>query len=378
MTYNLRRPFQVYNVSLKKEQYDQIMIEYAGIRDRHRHELEKRRIRAYARIPALQELEQQTPSLAMDLLRRRLSGSPGGSAADPPQAADSQTADPQAEGSQTMHPAASRTPTEDLQTAYGGGPYSFRETAAQITRKRALLLTENGFPPDYLEMTWDCPDCHDTGYIGREKCRCLRRRETAILYDQSHLEKLAEGAVFASLSEKYYTGEDLEHFRQARRTCERFVEEFDQVHRNLYLYGTVGTGKTMLSVCAARALIERGRSVLYFSAASLFDRLADCTFGSGSRDALREFTGDLYSCDLLIIDDLGTEFTNAFVASQLFSCISERELNRHSTIISTNLSLKEMQARYSDRVFSRITSTYEICKLTGKDIRLQQRRRGRR
>ena len=89
MTYNLRRPFQVYNVSLKKEQYDQIMIEYAGIRDRHRHELEKRRIRAYARIPALQELEQQTPSLAMDLLRRRLSGSPGGSAADPPQAADS-------------------------------------------------------------------------------------------------------------------------------------------------------------------------------------------------------------------------------------------------------------------------------------------------
>ena len=133
----------------------------------------------------------------------------------------------------------------------------------------------------------------------------------------------------------------------------------------------------MLSVCAARALIEKGRSVLYFSASSLFDRLADCTFGSGSRDTLREFTADLYSCDLLIIDDLGTEFTNAFVASQLFTCISERELNRHSTIISTNLALKEMQARYSDRVFSRIMSTYEICKLTGKDIRLQRRRRSR-
>ena len=378
MTYNLRRPFQVYNVSLKKEQYDQIMIEYAGIRDRHRHELEKRRIRAYARIPALQELEQQTPSLAMDLLRRRLSGSPGGSAADPPQAADSQTADPQAEGSQTMHPAASRTPTEDPQSAHGSGPYSFRETAAQITRKRALLLTENGFPPDYLEMTWDCPDCRDTGYIGREKCRCLRRRETAILYDQSHLEKLAEGAVFASLSEKYYTGEDLEHFRQARRTCERFVEEFDQVHRNLYLYGTVGTGKTMLSVCVAKALLEAGRSVLYFSASSLFDRLADSTFGSSSRDDLREFTSDLYGCDLLIIDDLGTAFTNAFVASQLFTCISERDLNRKPTIISTNLSLRELQARYSDRVFSRITSSYEICKLTGRDIRLQKRRAGRR
>lgn len=318
------------------------MIEYAGIRDRHRRELDQRRMRAYARIPELQDLEQQTPSLAMDLLRKRLLTNPlqqGASDAD---------------------------------------HLSFRETAAQITRRRTQLLTQNGFPPDYLEMTWDCPDCHDTGYVGSEKCHCLRRRETAVLYDQSNLEMLAADADFSSLSESYYTGEDLEHFRQARRTCERFVDEFDRVFRNLYLYGTVGTGKTMLSVCAARALIEKGKSVLYFSAASLFDRLADCTFGSGTRDALRDFTGDLYNCDLLIIDDLGTEFTNAFVASQLFSCISERELNRHPTIISTNLSLKEMQARYSDRVFSRITSTYEICKLTGRDIRLQRRRRGRR
>ena len=240
------------------------MIEYAGIRDRHRHELEKRRMRVYARIPELQELEQQTPSLAMDLLRKRLSESPA------------------------------------------AVQLSFRETAAQITRRRTQLLTENGFPPDYLEMTWDCPDCHDTGYVGREKCHCLRRRETAVLYDQSNLETLADGAAFSALSESYYSGEDLEHFRHARRTCQRFVEEFDTVCRNLYLFGTVGTGKTMLSVCAARALIEKGRSVLYFSASSLFDRLADCTFGSGSRDTLREFTADLYSCDLLIIDDLGT------------------------------------------------------------------------
>lgn len=318
------------------------MIEYAGIRDRHRHELDQRRMRAYARIPELQELEQQTPSLAMDLLRKRL------------------LAAPMQEGG-----------SDD-------GHLSFRETAAQITRRRTQLLTQNGFPPDYLEMTWDCPDCHDTGYVGHEKCHCLRRRETAVLYDQSNLEMLAADADFHSLSESFYTGEDLERFRHARRTCENFVDEFDRVFRNLYLYGTVGTGKTMLSVCAARALIEKGKSVLYFSAASLFDRLADCTFGSGTRDALRDFTGDLYNCDLLIIDDLGTEFTNAFVASQLFSCISERELNRHPTIISTNLSLKEMQARYSDRVFSRITSTYEICKLTGRDIRLQRRRRGRR
>ena len=316
------------------------MIEYAGIRDRHRHELDQRRLRAYARVPELQELDRKTPSLAMNVLRRRLSDAPS---TDPAAPAKTQ---------------------------------SFRETAARITRRREQLLIENGFPPDYLELTWDCPDCRDTGYIGREKCHCLRRRETAVLYDQSNLETLAAGAGFASLSEEYYSGEDLEHFRSALRTCRLFVRDFPREHRNIYLYGTVGTGKTMLSVCVARALIEQGYSVLYFSAASLFDRLADGVFSSGARDDLREFTRDLYSCDLLIIDDLGTEYTNAFVASQLFSCISERALNRRSTIISTNLSLRELQARYSDRIFSRITSSYEMCKLSGKDIRLQKRRRG--
>lgn len=325
-------------MSLKKEQYDSIMSEYARIRDRNRRALEKRRTKAYARIPALQELDRQTPSLAIEQLRQRLQGA---------------------------------------SAAAGPGTPSFRETAARISETRRQLLIENGFSPDYLEMTWDCPDCHDTGYIGRQKCHCLRRRETAVLYDQSHLDALAEGAYFSALSEEYYSGEDLKHFRAARRSCERFVEEFDSVFRNLYLYGTVGTGKTMLSVCTARALLEKGKSVLYFSAASLFDRLADCTFGSWTREGLRELTADLYGCDLLIIDDLGTEFTNAFVASQLFTCISERGLSRKPTIISTNLSLGDLQARYSDRVFSRITSSYELCKLTGRDIRLQKRRRGR-
>lgn len=335
-------------MSLKKEQYDSIMSEYASIRDTHRRELEKRRMQAYARIPALQEMEERTPSLAVGLLRKRLS--------DPAPASDP-VADPEAEA--------------------GSATSSFRETAAQIARERARLLTENGFPAEYLEMEWDCPDCRDTGYIGSRKCRCLRRRETAVLYDQSHLDALARETSFADLSEEYYSGEDLTRFRSARKICMRFTEEFDQVYRNIYLCGTVGTGKTMLSVCAAAALIEKGKTVLYFSASSLFDRLADCTFSSGTRNDLRDLTMDLYTCDLLIIDDLGTEFTNAFVASQLFTCISERGLNRRPTIISTNLSLRELQARYSDRVFSRITSSYEICKLTGKDIRLQRRRLGR-
>lgn len=350
------------------------MNEYAAVRDRHRQALEKRRMQAYARIPALQKLEERTPGLALDALRRRLlAGS-----ADVP-GAPAEAASEKAESSGTAVPAkgpapAGKAPEGSLRSAAEPAP-SFRETAQQIRQKRAQLLVDNGFPADYLEMTWDCVDCRDTGYIGMQKCHCLRRRETAVLYDQSNLEALATEAGFSGLSESYYSGEDLERFRNARNTCRRFVSEFGSVHRNLFLYGTVGTGKTMLSVCTAKALLEEGYSVLYFSASSLFDRLADCVFSSGTRDGLRELTGDLYGCDLLIIDDLGTEFTNAFVASQLFSCISERELSRRATIISTNLSLQELQTRYSDRIFSRITSTYEICKLTGRDIRLQKRRR---
>ncbi|MDO5477243.1 MAG: ATP-binding protein [Eubacteriales bacterium] len=371
-------------MSLNKEQYDRIMTEYAGIRDRHRHELEKRRIQAYARIPELQELDQRTPSLAVSCLKRRLAQSSAAGTApavqSPVSRQDPGPADVSPlESAARKHGGTGPVPASQASGASGeSAETSFRETAARITRRRTDLLVSNGFPPDYLEMTWDCPDCRDTGYIGREKCHCLRRRETALLYDQSNLDTLAAGADFSLLSEKYYTGEDLQHFRSSLQTCRRFVEEFDRVYRNLYLYGTVGTGKTMLSVCAARALLEKGHSVLYFSAASLFDRLAESAFSGGSRDALRDFTRDLYGCDLLIIDDLGTEFTNAFVASQLFSCISERALNRRATIISTNLSLRELQSRYSDRVFSRITSTYEICKLTGRDIRLQKRRRARR
>ena len=150
--------------------------------------------------------------------------------------------------------------------------------------------------------------------------------------------------------------------------------EFDEVYRNLYLYGTVGTGKSFLSVCIARELLESGHSVLYFSAAALFDRLSMYSFDPKVREELRSFTSDLYGCDLLIIDDLGTELTSQFISAQLFTCLNERHLSRKSTVISTNLSLKEMQARYSDRVFSRITNDYDLYKLTGNDIRVLKRR----
>ena len=120
---------------------------------------------------------------------------------------------------------------------------------------------------------------------------------------------------------------------------------------------------------------EKGHSVIYFSASGLFDLLARHSFDFKSKESLPGLYEDLYNCDLLIIDDLGTEITNTFVNSQLFSCMNERHLRRKSVLISTNLSLAEIRDRYSDRIFSRITSNYSLCKLTGTDIRILKKRK---
>ena len=119
-------------------------------------------------------------------------------------------------------------------------------------------------------------------------------------------------------------------------------------------------------------MIKRGHSVIYFSALNLFECLAYYSFDSKEKSKLHSFYEDIYGCDLLVIDDLGTETTNAFINSQLFACLNERQLRRNATVISTNLNLEELQARYSDRIFSRLTSNFTFCKLTGADIRISR------
>jgi DNA replication protein DnaC len=252
----------------------------------------------------------------------------------------------------------------------------------EIARKKQALLKNAGFPANYLEPIYQCPDCMDTGYIStedfhREKCHCLRQQEIAILYEQSNIQETLSRENFSTLSYEYYQDEDLERFKGAVRICHSFIDNFKRDFQNLFFYGTVGTGKSFLSGCIAGELLKKGYSVIYFSSAGLFDTLARYTFDSKAKETLYNFYKDLYNCDLVIIDDLGTEVTNSFVASQLFACLNERHLRRMATIISTNLSLEELRDRYSDRVFSRITSNYTLCKLTGPDIRMSKKRAAR-
>ena len=227
-------------------------------------------------------------------------------------------------------------------------------------------------------MPCTCPICQDTGYVGSQKCSCFKKAEIELLYTQSNLKEILEKENFDHFSFDFYSDTitndstgltERETARRAYNLAKDFVAGFDNTFENLFFYGDTGVGKTFLSHCIAHELPESAHCVLYFSAFDLFDFLAGSAFSRKNDTPDDEL---IFDCDLLIIDDLGTELTNSFVSSQLFLCINERIMRKKSTIISTNLKLEDFSATYSERTFSRIASNYRMTKLVGKDIRIQK------
>ncbi len=318
-------------MSLTNTQYDIILRGYEKKQSQTRHELERRTKYVYEHIPAYRELEDTIATLSVSQGKKYLEGN--------------------------------ESAIEEL-----------KAELARLSAKKAQLLKDAGLPADYLKPSYTCPDCRDTGYIDGQKCHCFKQTMITLLYEQSNIREMLQNENFDALSYEYYEGEHLSHFRNAVTTCQNFIKNFNSDYHNLFFYGTVGTGKSFLSNCVAKELIESGHSVIYFSSSGLFDLLSKYSFDFKNREDQIEQHNDLYQCDLLIIDDLGTELTNQFVTSQLFSLLNGRHMGKKATVISTNLSLEELRNRYSDRIFSRITSHYEICKLTGPDIRMYKKR----
>ncbi len=322
---------------LTNPQYDSIMRMYNRRQLRHRHEQEERRQEAYAKIPRLPEIDADIASISVQKARDMLNGGPNAS-------------------------------------------LDLRAAIAELAEERTALLVSHGFPADYLEPSYDCPLCRDTGYIEGKKCTCFRKAEAALLYTQSRLDEVLERENFDTFSLDYYSNElknaatgltSRQTAQAALKRCRAFTDNFAQRFDNLFFYGDTGVGKTFLSHCIARELLDRSFCVIYFTAFDLFDLLARHTF-SGN-EGTDDVHNNIFTCDLLIIDDLGTELTNSFVASQLFLCINERILRKKSTIISTNLTLDRFAETYSERTFSRISSNYTIIKLFGSDIRIQKK-----
>ena len=318
-------------MALTNSQYHSIMNLYEAKQLAERQALTERQNKVNQSVPGYQELSSQISSLSLEHASRLLEGD--------------------------------MSALQELKVAI-----------ASLRKQKEQLLTEYGFSPEYLNPRYDCPDCKDTGYIGLEKCSCFKQKIISLLYRQSNIQDMLTENNFSTLSYDFYEGEDLLRFQNAVKTCRDFIDCFNSDYHNLFFYGTVGTGKSFLSGCVAKELMDRGYSVIYFSSAGLFERLSQVSFDYNAKEKQADLYEDLYSCDLLIIDDLGTELTNNFSSSQFFSCLNERILRKKSIIISTNLSLQELRDRYSDRIFSRITSNFSLCKITGPDVRMYKKR----
>lgn len=246
----------------------------------------------------------------------------------------------------------------------------YHEEIMDIRMKKKKLLTDAGYPYDYLELTYECSKCYDTGYIDSEKCTCYHKIEAEFLYDYSNIRDLLERNNFENMSREYYVGDELVRFDNAVMTCKNYINNFNSDFRNLLFIGEVGAGKTFLASCVAKELIDKGASVIFFSATQLFQSISNILY---NKETLSDFMNTLYTVDLLIIDDLGTEMTNDFVRSYLLSIISERALRRKSMIYTSNKTLDDIRDKYSDRVFSRMYDECEIIQLECKDIRTQKR-----
>lgn len=262
------------------------------------------------------------------------------------------------------------------------GVKAHKQEAEALKNQKLRYLERNGYPADYMQMRYHCPVCRDTGYVDGKKCRCFRQMEIEILYDQSNIREVLERENFDTLSMAYYDRERIdersgrtvyEYMSMVIEECHRFVENFGKEKGSILFTGSTGCGKTFLSNCIARELIRQYYSVVYLTATDMFDVLSESRFSGRDEEEARDKAAYILDCDLLIIDDLGTELINTFTASQLFYCINERLNRKKGTIISTNLALNRMQDEFTERVTSRIMSQYKVLPLLGEDIRLLRR-----
>ena len=324
-------------MNLTNEQYDQLMFYYTELQSRQQQEADEKKAEIYKELPALAELDSRARKLSIRYVREGDTG----------------------------------------EEASG----KYRREMDEIKEERRRLLASRGWSEQDLEPTYECPDCKDTGYIGTEKCHCLKNRAIRLFYKQSNIESVLTEENFEHFNLMLYpddlvdpvtgsTSRDI--MREALALAHDFVESFEREHRNLLLYGDTGVGKSFLSHCIARDLLERGHSVLYLDAIRLFELLEarqfDREMSYRQKDSLISYILD---SDLLIIDDLGTELANGFTTSQLYHVIEARLTKGNSTIISTNLSIRELNELYSERIFSRIMSNYQNLRLVGDDIRLK-------
>lgn len=320
--------------------YKEVLREYDALRTQKAAELRERKEEIYAKLPRLAEIEQELSLLGASTARLVL-----------------------------MQPEAREAALEQMQ-----------EKQHILQTEREELMVRNCLSPGLLKMEYVCDACKDTGYIAEEQCICMKRKLMDRLYDQSNVRDIVQVENFDTFDLRLFSdavvpSEGISPKENAQRILKKAMEFAEAPEgENLLLYGGAGRGKTFLCNCIAKDVLDRGRTVLYLTAGQLFKQLEEQRFRKkdDEEDAL-DWDMELLDADLLIIDDLGTEFATMFTASELFRIINDRKIRKRPVVISTNLEYKALMEQYSDRVMSRLIGEYTGMKFFGDDIRMKKK-----
>jgi len=255
---------------------------------------------------------------------------------------------------------------------------AIRKELTQLQQRKAILLTENNYPLDYLDLKYECNRCKDTGFVEGKHCTCLKQALINQSYAMSNLAHVLEKENFSTFKIDIFSNGPFEGYEETPRqnmlynlsVAESFVMNFDErPDENLLLYGGTGQGKTFLCNAIAKALLDQSRVVLYQTAFSMLDTIRTIKFSRDNKENVQEDYRLLFESDLLIIDDLGTEVASAFSNAEIFNIINTRLLTGRKTILSTNLSPHQLESVYSDRIVSRIFHAYTPLVFYGPDLR---------
>lgn len=312
---------------------------YEQLRDQNALELQRRKELAYATVPKLKSVEDELSQLSLQLMKQVL-----------------------------LSPDAAENAAKEV-----------RHIADALRHERAFLLTENNFETTYLDPLYTCKVCKDTGFTEKGKhCACYRQKMVETAFEMSSIsnrmqlenfetfnldlfEATAEGG--AAVSPK-------ENMKAILATCHDFINHFSSAtNTNLLFHGSPGLGKTFLCNAIAKELIERGNIVLYQTAFKLFQTIEEFKFSDKRDEQIKQQYQLIFDCDLLIIDDLGSELTNSFTSTELFNIINTRMISDRKMLISTNLQPGDFTKIYGDRVASRILGTFNLNRFIGRDIR---------
>ncbi|MEA1974212.1 MAG: ATP-binding protein [Bacillota bacterium] len=249
----------------------------------------------------------------------------------------------------------------------------------ELKKEKAFILTENNIRLDYLTLKYDCNLCKDTGFLpSGKKCKCFKQKIISSYYEMSNLQHKLDAENFKNFDINIFSNKKIEGYKKTQKEniteilskTESFATSFESSKlKNLLFYGPTGQGKTYLCNCIANSLINKSYLVIYQTAFKLIEIIENARFNKNNFSNQDENYQMLFNCDLLIIDDLGTEFINTFTNVEIFNIINTRLYQNKKTIISTNLSPIQIKEKYSDRISSRLFGNYEMLAFYGPDLR---------